>query len=122
MASESCSGDGASTAAWFAWQYGHSRVPGSSAKLVYLPAGTYRITDTISFPESRIVMQGAGVCITLLKHPVSHFPVDAINAMEPELEGLSAERRAALLDSLGDGLLLVRTAPETLRNGDVQLV
>ncbi len=30
-----------------------------------------------------------------------------------------AERRAALLDRLGDGLLLVRTAPETLRNGDV---
>jgi hypothetical protein len=27
------------------------------------------------------VMQGAGITITLLKHPISHFPVDAINAI-----------------------------------------
>ena len=32
---------------------------------------------------------------------------------------LHASRRSRLLEGLGDGLLLLPTAPETLRNGDV---
>ncbi len=36
-----------------------------------------------------------------------------------ELMSLCAKRRERLLAKLGDGLLVVRTAPEVLRNGDV---
>ncbi|GAB4515789.1 MAG: hypothetical protein Tsb0013_20340 [Phycisphaerales bacterium] len=43
------------------------RVSGSSAKLVYLGPGTYRVTDTIAFPDSRIVLQGAGEGLTVIR-------------------------------------------------------
>src|SRR5690606_25675398 len=38
---------------------------------------------------------------------------------EVELVARCVARRAALLDALGDGILLLPTAAETLRNGDV---
>ncbi|MDA1222391.1 MAG: aminopeptidase P N-terminal domain-containing protein, partial [Planctomycetota bacterium] len=44
-------------------------------------------------------------------------PVTTVSTAE--LVARCAARRAALLEVLGDGLLLVPTAAESLRNGDV---
>jgi len=43
------------------------RPAGASAKIVYLPAGTYLVSDTIAFPESRIVLQGEHEATTVIR-------------------------------------------------------
>ena len=44
-----------------------ARVPNSAGKIVYLPPGTYRITDTLAFPDARITLMGAGRDTTRIK-------------------------------------------------------
>ncbi len=44
-----------------------ARPSGATAKTVYLPNGTYRITDTIAFPNSRHVLQGQSQAGTIIK-------------------------------------------------------
>ena len=43
------------------------RVANSAGKIVYLPPGTYRITDTVAFPDARITLMGAGIGQTTIR-------------------------------------------------------
>ncbi|MEO0483318.1 MAG: glycosyl hydrolase family 28-related protein [Planctomycetota bacterium] len=43
------------------------RPASASAKIVYLPAGTYLISDTVAFPESRVVLQGEDEATTVIR-------------------------------------------------------
>ena len=44
-----------------------ARFSGTAGKVVYLPDGVYRITDTVAFPESRITLQGESQSGTILR-------------------------------------------------------
>lgn len=44
-----------------------ARVSNTTGKIVYLPAGIYRVTDTLAFPEPRITLMGASRETTIIR-------------------------------------------------------
>lgn len=59
--------DGADDTAAIIAALGAPRPAGASAKPVYLPAGVYDVSDTIAFPESRVVLYGDGSGATTIR-------------------------------------------------------